>query len=286
MLGFLGLGVMGTPMALNLVRAGHELLVWSRSPGKCRPLEAAGAVVASSPADVFRHAPVVMTMLANDAALDEVLLRGTASFGAMLAGRTLVQLGTTPPEYSLALERDVLAAGGRYVEGPVSGSRKPAEAGRLIGMLAGERTAVAAVEPLLAPLCAKTVDCGPVPHALRTKLAVNLFLVTMVAGLAEAVHFAEREGVDFRVVREVLDAGPMASDVSRMKLEKLARRDDAVQASIADVAMNSRLIAEAARRGGIHTPLLLAADELFTQTVRLGLGASDMIEVIEAFRRS
>ncbi len=88
------------------------------------------------------------------------------------------------------------------------------------------------------------------------KLAVNLFLITMVTGLAEAVHFAERNELDVKLLREIIDAGPMASEVSRVKLEKMVAKDFSVQASITDVAMNARLIAEAAREIGAATPLL------------------------------
>ncbi|HET8797383.1 MAG TPA: NAD(P)-binding domain-containing protein, partial [Thermoanaerobaculia bacterium] len=215
-------------------------------------------------------------------AADAVLQRGSRAFPALVADRIVVQMGTTSPAYSRALERDVLAAGGRYVEAPVSGSRKPAEEGRLIGLLAGGSEVVAEVQPVLRPLCRETFLCGAVPNALLMKLSVNLFLITMVAGLAESVHFAERHGLDPALLGQVLDAGPMASDVSRAKLAKLVTRDFSVQASIADVAMNSRLVAEAARDGGAASPLLDVANALFAQTEELGRGALDMAAVIEA----
>ena len=128
--GFIGLGVMGEPMALNLARAGTALVVWNRTAAKNEVLRAAGARVATSPAEVFRQARVVILMLADDAAIDSVLGRGTPDFGANVAQHTIVHMGTTSPEYSRGLEADVRAAGGSYVEAPVSGSRKPAEAGR------------------------------------------------------------------------------------------------------------------------------------------------------------
>ena len=105
-------------------------------------------------------------------------------------------MSTTAPDYSRGLEADIVGAGGRYVEAPVSGSRVPAEQGALVGMLAGDPAAVAEVEPLLRPMCERSFVCGAVPQALRMKLAVNLFLITTVTGLAEAVHSAERHGID------------------------------------------------------------------------------------------
>ncbi|MFB9237935.1 NAD(P)-dependent oxidoreductase [Plantactinospora siamensis] len=281
-LGFLGLGVMGQPMALNLVRAGVRLHVWNRSaPGRDR-LVAAGAVAEPDPAAVFARAEVVLLMLADEAAIDAVLARDTPGFAAMVAGRTVVHMGTTAPAYSAGLGAAVRAAGGSYVEAPVSGSRGPAEAGRLVAMLAGEPADVARVRPLLAPMCAETVVCGAVPGALLTKLAVNLFLITMVTGLAEAVHFAERAGVELRTLVDVLDAGPMASVVSRGKAAKLLHGDLAVQASARDVLHNNRLIAAAARAAGAASPLLDACHALFAETVALGHGQLDMAAVIRA----
>ncbi|HEY6924664.1 MAG TPA: NAD(P)-dependent oxidoreductase, partial [Steroidobacteraceae bacterium] len=220
-IGFIGIGVMGQPMALNLARAGTSLIVWSRSADKCEVLRAAGAKVAASPAEVFRQARIVILMLANSDAMDSVLGRGTPDFALNVARRTIVHMGTTTPGYSHGLEADIRAAGGSYVEAPVSGSRTPAESGQLVAMLAGEPAAVEEVRPLLKPMCYETVLCGQVPSALYMKLSVNVFLITMVTGLAEASHFAARHGVDMQQFLAVLDACPMASNVSRVKARKL-----------------------------------------------------------------
>lgn len=281
-IGFIGLGVMGLPMALNLARAGTALVVWNRSPERSEPLRATGARVATTPADVFRGTRIVILMLAGDAAIDAVLGRGTPGFGATVAGRTIVHMGTTSPRYSRTLEADIRAAGGRYVEAPVSGSRKPAEAGELVAMLAGEPAAVEEVRPLLRPMCHETILCGPVPSALHMKLSVNLFLITMVTGLTEAVHFADRHGVDMQRFLAVLDAGPMASSVSRVKARTLVAGDFTVQAAISDVLNNSRLVAEAARAAGLASPLLDVCHALYGETEALGLGQSDMVAVIRA----
>ena len=269
-------------MALNLARAGTALVVWNRSAEKSETLRTAGARVAASAAEVFEHARVVILMLAGDAAIDSVLRRGTPDFRANVARHTIVQMGTTSPDYSRALEADVRAVRGSYVEAPVSGSRKPAEDGQLVAMLAGEPATVEEVRPLLEPMCCETVVCGPVPTALLMKLAVNLFGNSMVACLAEAVHFADRHGLDMQQLLAVLDAGPMASDVSRVKALKLVTGDFAVQASSSNVLENARLIAEAAREAGVASPLLDACHALYAETVALGHGESDMAAVIRA----
>ncbi len=269
-------------MALNLARAGTALIVWNRSADKSEPLRAAGARVATGPAEIFRQARVVILMLVDGAAIDSVLGRGTPDFGANVAQHTIVHMGTTAPDYSRGLEADTRSAGGSYVEAPVSGSRTPAEAGQLVAMLAGERATVEEVLPLLQPMCHETVMCGSVPTALLMKLSVNLFGNTMVACLAEAVHFADRHGLDTQQFLAVLDAGPMASSVSRVKALKLVTGDFAVQASSGNVLENTRLIAEAARQSDLASPLLDVCHALYAETVALGHGQSDMVAIIRA----
>jgi 3-hydroxyisobutyrate dehydrogenase len=281
-LGFIGLGSMGEAMALNLAKAGTPLLVWNRSPAKCAILASAGADVARNAPDVFARCQIVILMLANGAAANSVLGRGTPDFAAIVKERTIVQMGTTPPSYSRGLEADIRAAGGRYVEAPVSGSRKPAEAGELVAILAGERSTVEDVCQLLRPMCRETFLCGPVPSALLMKLSVNLFLLTMVAGLAEAVHFGKQHGIDLQQFLAVLDASPMASSVSRVKAPKLVASDFAVQAAISDVVYNSGLVAEAARDAGIASPMLDLCHALYAETEALGLAGADMAAVIRA----
>jgi 3-hydroxyisobutyrate dehydrogenase len=280
--GFLGLGVMGRPMALNLATARTKLVVWNRTAARSEALRAAGATVVDRPDEVFERAGVVFLMLADGVAIDTVLGRSGPTFDAKVAGHTIVHMGTTSPEYSRGLEADVRAAGGSYVEAPVSGSRRPAEDGQLVAMLAGEPAAVELVRPLLRPMCHETIVCGRVPNGLLMKLAVNLYLITMVTGLAEAVHFADRHGLDMRQLLTVLDAGPMASSVSRGKALKLVARDFDVQASISNVLDNNRLIAEAARRSNVASPLLDVCHALYGETEALGHGQLDMAAVVHA----
>jgi 3-hydroxyisobutyrate dehydrogenase len=281
-IGFIGLGAMGEAMALNLVKSGTPLVVWNRTPAKAQTLATVGAELADEAADVFTQSQIVILMLADSRAIDTVLARGDRAFADRVNGRTVVHMGTTSPAYSRGLETDIRSAGGRYVEAPVSGSRRPAEAGQLVAMLAGEADAIVNVRPVLAPMCRETMICGLVPNALLMKLSVNLFLISLVTGLAEAVHFAENNGLDLKQLLTVLDAGPMASDVSRIKAPKLVGRDFAVQAAISNVLENNRLIAEVAREVGIASPLLDVCHALYTETLALGLGEADMVAVLKA----
>ncbi|MFD4605165.1 NAD(P)-dependent oxidoreductase [Streptomyces sp. NPDC058464] len=246
-IGFIGLGVMGQPMALNLAKAGTRLVVWNRSPERTEPLRALGATVAGTVEEVFGRTRTVIVMLVDEQATDAVLGRGTPAFARLVSGHVVVSTGSTAPDYARGLAADIAAAGGRFVEAPVSGSKKPAEAGQLVVLLGGDPDTVAEVRPLLAPMCRETVMCGPAGHGLLTKLAVNLYLNTMLAGLAEAVHFADRNGLDLTTFKAAVDAGPMASDVTRVKLPMLIERDFSVQAAASDAYASCILIADAAR---------------------------------------
>jgi 3-hydroxyisobutyrate dehydrogenase len=282
MIGFLGLGNMGEPMALNLIRAGTPVLAWSRSDSKYPLITAAGGRVASTVDEVFDECGTVLLMLANGNVIDEVLGRQTDLFAPRVKDRIIVHMGTTPASYSEELGRAVTRAGGQYVEAPVSGSRTPAEAGQLVGMVAGDPQLTEQVRTVLTPMLLKSIDCGTVPNALRMKLAVNLFLITQVVGLAESFQFAARHQLDLGAFRDVLDSGPMASAVSKIKLEKLVSNDYSVQAAVRDVHYNSRLISGAVREMGFSSPLIDVSTALFERAEQLGYGAEDMAAVVKA----
>jgi 3-hydroxyisobutyrate dehydrogenase len=281
-IGFIGLGTMGAPMAMNLLRAGTPLIVWNRTKSRCTPLEQAGATIAASPAELFAKCRTIILMLENNTATDAVLDRSGPEFASRVTGCTIVSMGTVSADYSKLLSDDIRSAGGRYIEAPVSGSRKPAEAGQLVGMLAGDPEDCTRLRPILAPICKEIFDCGAVPAAISMKLAINTFLITMVTGLAEAAHFAARHGLDMSRFTDILNAGPMASDVSRVKIGKLAQHDFTRQAGISDVLKNNRLVVEAARDAGIASPLMDACLTLYSETEDLGFAEDDMISVVHA----
>jgi len=279
-IGFLGLGIMGRPMAGNLVAAGVRLSVWNRSQSAIDELVGLGAIAAGSVEDLFERSDVVITMLGNESAIDTTLGRADGGIGRLVPGRLLVNMGTVSPAYSVGLAAEVRTAGGAFVEAPVSGSRIPAEQGRLVGMLAGDPVDIERVRPLLAPLCTETTYCGEVPSALQMKLAANVFLIATVTGLAEAFAFAEGLGLDPGVLRSVVDGGQMASSISRLKTAKLVTGDLAAQASIGDVLMNADLVLDAARGAGLDVPVTMASRALYAEAVDRGDGALDMVGVV------
>lgn len=279
--GFAGLGIMGTPMAANLVRAGLDVTVWNRTASATAELADAGAAVAATVDELFAAARVVVLMLRDEPAVDAVLSRGSARFGDLVRDHIIVQMGTFTPDFSRALADEVQRAGGAYVEAPVSGSRGPAAAGTLVAMLAGPADAVAEVAPVIDAMCAQRFVCGDVPAALGMKLAVNTFLITMVTGLAEAFHFAAATGADIEVLQKVLDAGPMASAVSRGKSAMVTAGDFTAQAAVGDVLKNAELIEDAAVAAGIPHPLIAVCRELFAEASTAHRD-DDMIAVITA----
>ena len=285
-IGFIGIGVMGQPMAMNLLRAGVRVAAWNRTPSDASRSRSWGRRSQTGPEEVFAAADTVILMMIDEPSTDHVLGRGGAAFEHNVRNHVVVQMGTMSPGYSRDLERDVISAGGRYVEAPVSGSRAPAEQGRLVAMIAGADDAtLRQVQSVLQPMCATTVLCGAVPGALSMKLAVNLYMIGMVTALAEAVHFASRMRLDLGAFSEVLQAGPMDSSLARVKAGKLLAADFDVQAAITDVIKNADLVAEAAQNAGIAAPIIDLCSDLYHETADAGWGHLDMVAVVKAFER-
>lgn len=275
---------MGEPMAANLCRAGMGLTVYNRSPGARTRLQALGAEAVDTPDALFAACDAVVLMLRDDAVTDFVLNRGGAAFRSRVAGHLIVNMGTHAPAYSRALEGDVRAAGGSFVEAPVSGSRGPAENGALVAMLAGEIEAVERARPLLAPMCRDMRFIGPVPSAMAMKLAVNLYLIATVASLAEAASLAGTMGLDLALFAEIIRSGPLSSDVAIAKLDKIVRSDFTPQAAIEDVCKNAALVAGAAAEVGAPASLLERSRRLFEAALANGDGDLDMAAVFNAMR--
>jgi len=276
--GFIGLGLMGSAIAGRILTE-RPLLVWNRTAAACDRLVAHGARAAESAAEVFEQCRIVVVMVTDEHAIDDIL-RTTEH---LLRGVTLVQMSTVPPAYSAALADRVTRAGGRYVEAPVSGSRQPALDGRLIAMLAGD-DAVDEVIPVLRPACAAIHRCGTPPQAMQMKLAVNTFLITLVTGLAESFHFAEEHGLSTRLLAEILDAGPMASFVSRAKAQALVTGDFSPQAAIPDVLKNANLVVGSAREHVVAATLMEPSAQLYAEALALGHAGDDMAAVVSAYR--
>lgn len=204
---FLGLGTMGLPMVFNLLGAGTKVTVWNRSTASLDTAARLGANVAIDVDAAVTASERIFLMLKNSSAIDTVLGRSSETFAARVKGRTVVNLGTTLPAYSQRLGEDIQMAGGRYVEAPVSGSRRPAEEGKLVAMIAGDAVAVEDVEPFLRPMASSILRCGHAPQATQLKLAVNVYLIGMMTALVEAAHFARASGLDLELFAKCSTSG-------------------------------------------------------------------------------
>ncbi|KAH6684971.1 hypothetical protein F5X68DRAFT_210438 [Plectosphaerella plurivora] len=278
--GFIGLGVMGTPMALNLARR-FPLTVWNRSESKYPALIKAGAVVANSPAAVVENSDFIFTMLFDGSSLKSIL---SDDFRRSLRGKTLINTSSVTVGDSESLFRTVTEAGGSFIEMPVSGSRMPAEQGRLVGMMAGDEAACESIRPIVEPLTTSAIYCGPIGSGLRMKYAVNNYLITMTAGLAESMNLAKAQGLDVKDFGEVIDAGPMASAYSRLKIDKMQREDWSAQASIDDCHNSTRLICAATAQAGTKGPLISLCEHLYGTAKDEGFGGEDMVAVIKVLQ--
>lgn len=282
--GFAGLGLMGLPMATNLARAGIDLIAYNRSPGPLACLGRSGIRTCPNPAELFAACDAVILMLADDAAVDAVLGRGASDFSGRVSGKLIVNMGTHAPAWSKALEEDIIAAGGRFVEAPVSGSRGPAEAAQLIAMAAGKAESVADARTVLGFMCRDVVVTGEVPSAMACKMAVNLYLVVSVAALAETVALAKALDLDPALVAGVIGSGPLRSEVAIAKISKMVDEDFSPQAAIQDVCKNAALVADAADGAGVPVALLDSARIMFDEVLASGANKLDMAAVVTAIK--
>jgi glyoxylate/succinic semialdehyde reductase len=184
--GFLGLGIMGSPMALNLLKAGFRVTVWNRSADKCAELVAAGAIAADSPAAVVTSCNITVAMLADPAAAAEVALGPDGVAAAMRPGKGYIDVSTVDAATAKQIEEAIHERGGLFLEAPVSGSKGPAEQGQLIFLAAGDRALFDAAVPLLDAMGKASFFLGGVGAGANMKLAVNSLMGTMMASFAES----------------------------------------------------------------------------------------------------
>lgn len=282
--GLIGLGVMGVPMAKNIARAGLDLVVYNRSPGPARQFEGTDVTVASSARALFKAVDAIVLMLKDDAATDAVLGREGPNLAADVAGKIVVNTATLTPGYSEKLGRDVEAAGGAYVEAPVSGSQGPAEAGELLVMTAGSKADVDKVDPIFRAIGKETIYCGAAPNAMRMKSVSNALLAGLMTGLVESLNLAERIGLDAELFSKVALGGPMASDFLRMKLPRALAADFSPQASIRNVAYSLDVLLEAAGESGAPVTATRAMRRLCADAERMGLAEEDILAVLKVLK--
>jgi 3-hydroxyisobutyrate dehydrogenase len=262
---FLGTGIMGTPMARNLVAADHEVRVWNRSREKAEGL---GAGVADSPAEAAAGAEVVVTMLSDGAAVESVM------DGVSLEGdQVWWQASTVGMEATEKLHG--MAGDAAFVDGPVLGTKQPAEKGELTVLASGRGRD--RLGPVFDAVAARVVDLGDeVGAASRLKLVLNAWIVALVEGLAETLAFAEGIGVDPAKFLEVIDGGAMSPAYAQLKGKAMIARSFDPSFSLALAAKDAGLVADAAAAAGLELPLPGLVRDQMRKAIDAGHGDLDM----------
>lgn len=266
---------MGVPMARNLSRK-FPVTVWNRTAAKYQMLKGAGVSIGETPAKVVQQSDITFMMLFNGSAIESIL---DEDFKRAINGKTLVNTSSVSVEFSKSLAEQIAQAGGDFIEMPVSGSKVPAEQGQLVGMMAGDPKVAERIRPFVEPITCAAVYCGPIGSGLKTKYAVNLFLVTLTVGLAESMNLARAQGLDLAAFAQVLESCPMASAYSKIKVQKMLNQDWSAQATIKDCYNSTQLIQSAAASANIQSPFLHLCDALYGEAKERGLGEEDMIAV-------
>ncbi len=275
-IGFLGLGKMGTPMAMRLLAAGHELRVWNRSEGRTAPLAREGAIVAGTPAEAELEADAVCTMLFDDAAHEEVFFGPHGLMEAMSPGVLHVSLSTIGVALSERLTREHARRGHRFVAAPVFGRPNVAAEGRLWIVAAGADEAIERARPLLAPLSRGMTVVGAEPRqAHAVKLGGNFLISTMIQSLSESFVYAERQGVDparfFEAVNSALFQSPFYAAYAKVMLHPPEQAGATVELGEKDL----RLLREAAASRATRLSLAELLAGIFAEARACGLAQED-----------
>ncbi len=222
----LGIGIMGSAMARNLVAAGMRTTVWDRSPSAMAPLSDAGALAVASPEEAVRDARVVITMLPTADVVNSVIFDGGVA-AAFAEGAVWAQMGTIGATATAEAARRLvrLRPDVMLVDAPVSGSKGPAAAGQLLILASGPPAAEAIVSPAFSAIGRKTVWLGETGQGSRMKLVVNAYMSVLIEGVAEALELAGRLGVDPASLAEAIEGGPLDAPIADAKLHKMELGD-------------------------------------------------------------
>lgn len=284
-IGFVGLGRMGSLMALNLVRAGYPVTVYNRTLEKTKPLAEAGATVAGSASEAAKNAEIVITMVTDSAALQEVVLGPGGLLDSLQPGAVLIDMSTVDPKVSRELAEAVRARGAHMLDAPVSGSTMMAEQGSLSIMVGGEESIHEQVREVLLKMGSRTTHVGPNGAAASLKLAVNIIIGVTMEVLAESVVLAERAGVPPEIAVEVLSNSAVASPFLKYKAPQLLQPLGPAAFTASMMQKDFTMALQMAREVGVPLPTAATANEVLTMARGLGLGDYDMAAVTNVIRQ-
>jgi 3-hydroxyisobutyrate dehydrogenase-like beta-hydroxyacid dehydrogenase len=256
---YLGLGIMGRWMAVNLVKAGHEVTVWNRSPGK----DVEGARTASSPADAAKGAEVVWICVSDTKAVEQVLLGANGVEQVLATGMIVADSSTISPTATLRFAERVKSRGADYVDAPMTGSKIAAEAGSLIFMVGGDEPVIARLQPLFQAMGKQIFHMGETGKGQATKLVMNLQIAMIYEGFAEALTLAAKLGVDVEKLLPLIQASMVKSGVVEYKAPFIMKRDFSPNFPLRLMLKDIRLALDAAKEARVRLPGLEAVEEVY-----------------------
>lgn len=279
-IGFIGLGLMGQPMATNLIKAGHKLAVYNRTAAKAAGLAAAGARLASSPADAARGADVVMMIVSDSAAVEEVVAGKGGIIESLGAGTLVIDSSTISPSVSRKMACLVAGKGASWIDAPVTGSKHGAEKGELTFMIGGDRAAFDRALPLLQVLGKKHIYCGQQGLGLSAKLAQNTIQATMLEVFCEGFVLAAKAGVRPETMLEIIQSSMARAALTDFKAPFIFKGDFTPYFPLKLMHKDLELAAEAGYTQGVPMPVLAAVKEVYMAAKAQGKGDLDYAAIV------
>ena len=280
-IGFVGLGIMGRPMALNLLKGGHEVTVWARRQESMAPLIEAGAHAAASPAAVAAQSDVVFSMVADAPDVREVMLGAQGVAQGAHAGLIAVDMSTIPPAAARQVGVDLAAKDVIFLDAPVSGGEVGAIAGTLSIMVGGDQAAFEKVAPLFACIGQNVVHIGTAGAGQVAKAANQILTGVGVLAVAEAFAFAKKNGADPAKVREALLGGFAGSRILENHGQRMLDRNfkPGFKSWMHEKDLN--IVMQTAHDLGLYLPAAAATAQMFKAMVGTGMGDEDSIAVLK-----
>jgi 3-hydroxyisobutyrate dehydrogenase-like beta-hydroxyacid dehydrogenase len=272
-IGLIGLGLMGRPMGLNLLKAGHSLTVWNRTASRADELVAAGATLAKSPREVAGAADVLITMVSDPPALEEVLWgpsgrqksgQETGALSALKSGSIYIDSSTVSPALARKIAAECAERGAHFLDAPVTGGDWGAKKGELVFMIGGDAETLKAVEPILGVMGKRWFHLGPNGAGQTIKLAMNLILALQVDALAEALALVTRAGLKGESLVEVMQSSMARSGVLDIKSQNLLKGEYTPSFPLRLMHKDLGLALDLANQIGVALPATAAARETYS----------------------
>jgi 3-hydroxyisobutyrate dehydrogenase/glyoxylate/succinic semialdehyde reductase len=286
-IGFIGLGIMGSRMASNLLKHGQSLVVSKRTRAKADPLLAQGATWADSPAALAEQVEIIFTMLARPDTVEETALGKDGFLSRFVKGRIWIDCSTVDPSFSKRMAAAAHAGGVRFLGAPVTGSKTPAAQAKLIFWVGGDAPDLEACRPLLECMGSKIVHCGGPGMGASIKMVMNQVLGTELAAFSEGLILGQALGLSREVLFDALFNGPAAAPFVAVKRERIeagnyAQPDFALRMLQKDL----HLAAVSAYESGVAMPLTNVAKEIYRLAIREGHGDEDISAIYGYLARS